>query len=69
MTTRTYRLAVMGAILSAFLFGFHLPALHGMIEHGARPRLDILAVIILFAVGTVAGTWVLLRGARGIELR
>ena len=61
MQVGTYRGVVIGSLLSSFLFGFHLPALHEMIEHGAAPRWDILAVTVVFVVGTVAGGWTLLR--------
>jgi uncharacterized membrane protein YqjE len=57
----TYRGVVVGSLLSSFLFGFHLPALHNMIEHGAAPRWDILTVTTLFVIGTIAGAWTLLR--------
>ena len=58
---QTYRLVVVGSVLSSFMLGFHLPALHDMIEHGATPRMDVLVVTILFVIGTVTGTWALLR--------
>jgi hypothetical protein len=68
MKVGTYRLIVIGSILSAFLFGFHLPALHDMIEHGATPRMDVLVVTVLFAICTLVGMVTLLRGARGLKL-
>jgi hypothetical protein len=61
MPIATYRFVVLGSVLSSFLLGFHMPALHAIIEHGAAPRWDILAVTIIFIIGTVAGTWTLLR--------
>jgi hypothetical protein len=61
MRLSTYRLVVGGSIFSAFMAGFHLPALHNMIEHGAAARIDVLVVTVLFGVGTVAGLWALLR--------
>ena len=60
----TYRLVVVGSALSSFLFGFHLPAMHDIIEHGATPRMDVLIVTMLFAICTVAGVWTLLRRVR-----
>ncbi len=68
MRVGTYRMVVIGSLLSAFLFGFHLPALHDMIEHGKTPRTDVLIVTVLFAICTVAGGWTLLRGVRGVRL-
>jgi hypothetical protein len=70
MRIGTYRLTVIGSMLSSFLFGFHLPALHDMIEHGAPPRWDVLTVTLLFVAGTIAGAWTLLRApiGRGREI-
>ena len=64
MRVRTYRLTVIGCVLSSFMLGFHLPAIHNMVEHGRPVRLDVLIVTALFAVGTVGGVWALLRAAR-----
>ena len=61
MGVRTYRAVVVASLLSSFLFGFHLPALHDMIEHGATPRTDVLIVTVLFVICTIAGAWTLLR--------
>ena len=61
MRIATYRVVVVGSLLSSFLFGFHLPALHEIIEHGAAPRWDVLTVTALFVIGTIAGAWTLLR--------
>ena len=69
MRVGTYRLVVIGSLLSSFLFGFHLPALHDMIEHGATPRADVMIVTVLFAIGTLAGGWTLLRRVGGLEPR
>ena len=60
MRVRTYRLVVLGSLLSSFLAGFHLPALHDMVEHGATPRWDVLTVTAFFIVCAVAGAWTLL---------
>jgi hypothetical protein len=38
MRARTYQLTVVGTILAAFLAGVHVPALHEIIEHGARAQ-------------------------------
>lgn len=61
MRIRTYRVVVIGSLLSSFLVGFHLPALHEMIDHGAAPRWDVVTVTALFAITTLAGAWTLLR--------
>jgi hypothetical protein len=58
-----YRLVVVGSMLSSFLVGLHVPMLHDILEHGATPRWDVMAVTLLLAVGAAAGTWRLLRGS------
>ena len=68
MRVGSYRLIVLGSLLSSFLFGLHLPALHDMIEHGAAARTDVMIMTVLFAIGTVAGGWTLLRRLRALEL-
>lgn len=60
MRTRTYRLIVVGSVLSSFLVGLHVPMLHEIIDHGARPRWEVLIATLLLVVSTIAGTWVLL---------
>ena len=60
-TAATYRLTVLGSIFSSFMAGLHVPVLHGIIEHGAAPRWDVLGATLLLVVGTVVGTWALLR--------
>jgi hypothetical protein len=61
MLMPTYRLVVVGSLLSSFLTGTHMPLLHEMIEHGARPRWDVLAATLLLVAMSVAGGWALLR--------
>jgi uncharacterized membrane protein len=61
MQMRTYRLIVIGSILSSCLVGLHLPALHDMTEHGATPRWEVVIATIVLVIGTLAGTWRLLR--------
>ena len=68
MRAGTYRTVVIGSLLSSFLCGFHLPALHDLIEHGATPRMEVLILTALFALGTVAGGWTLLRWPRRVKL-
>ena len=57
----TYRLTVVGVIVSSFLLGLHVPALHDMIDHGATPRWEVVTMTLLLAVSTAAGGWMLLR--------
>jgi hypothetical protein len=61
MRTGTYRLTVVGSMISSFLVGLHIPVLHEIIEHGAPPRWEAFAVTLLLLIGVVAGTWTLLR--------
>jgi hypothetical protein len=61
MRLRTYQLTVIGTILSSFLVGSHMPALHEIIEHGATAHWDVVGATVLLAVATVAGAWMLLR--------
>jgi hypothetical protein len=61
MRLRTYRLTVVGSMLSSFLVGFHVPALHEMIEHGATPNAGVLGATLVLVVLMVAGAWALLR--------
>ena len=63
MRVSTYRLIVVGTLLSSSLVGLHVPALHEMLEHGSRVRADVIAATLLLAVITVAGAWTLLRAA------
>jgi hypothetical protein len=64
MPLRTYRFVVIGSVLSSFLVGLHVPALHDMGAHGATPRWEVLIATLLLAIGTVAGAWMLLRTTR-----
>ena len=61
MRMRTYRLIVVGSILSSFMVGLHVPMLHEIIEHGATPRWDALTATLILALITVACAWKLLR--------
>lgn len=56
-----YRLTVIVCALSWFLVGLHLPAVHQMTHHGARPAWSVIAVVALLAIMAVAGIWRLLR--------
>jgi hypothetical protein len=61
MALRTYRFVVIGSVLSSFLVGLHVPALHDMLEHSATPRWEVLIATLLLATSTVGGAWILLR--------
>jgi hypothetical protein len=61
MSTRSYRLVLVGCMLSWFLLGMHTPLLHQFTAHGRAPHAGILAVLAVLAAGAVAGLWALLR--------
>ena len=67
MRPRTYQLTVIGTILSSFLAGAHMPALHEIIEHGATAHWDVVGATMLLAVATVAGGWLLLRAGGSLS--
>ena len=64
MSASTYRFVVVGSLLSSFLVGMHVPALHEMLEHGASMRSSVLIATLALVVMSVAGAWALLRQAR-----
>lgn len=61
MPIQIYRLVLVGCVLAWFLLGLHVPALAG-IGHGGHgvPAL-VISLSAAFAIGGVAGLWVLLR--------
>jgi peptidoglycan/LPS O-acetylase OafA/YrhL len=61
MSTRTYRLTVLGCALCWFMAGLHLPALHAMTHHESSPPWTVLTLMTLFVAGAVVALWVLLR--------
>ena len=65
MTTRTYRLTVVGCALAWLLIGLHVPALHGMIEHGTAPQPAVLVAVAILGVAGVLRVWALLREPNG----
>jgi hypothetical protein len=65
MRTGTYRLVVIGSLVSSFLVGMHTPMVHEILEHGAAARWDVLTATLLLAVATIAGAWTLLRANGG----
>jgi hypothetical protein len=64
MSASSYRVVVVGSLLSSFFVGLHMPLLHEVIEHGASPYSVAVIVTILLFVVTAAGGWALLRQAR-----
>ena len=61
MPTRYYKLTVLGCVLSWFLVGLHVPALHHIVDHGAAPSAGVLGATSLLAVAGIAALWRLLR--------
>ncbi|HSA55732.1 MAG TPA: hypothetical protein VLE53_08505 [Gemmatimonadaceae bacterium] len=61
MTTRQYRLTVIGSALSWLLLGLHLPTLHELTDHQAMPPTSVLVATAVLAVLSAAGLWALLR--------
>jgi hypothetical protein len=60
-----HRVVVIGTLLSSMMVGLHLPVLHEILEHGAVPRWPVMIALLVFAVLTVAGGWMLLRQGSG----
>jgi hypothetical protein len=61
MTTRAYRLTVVGCALAWLLLGMHLPTSHELMDHGRVPPPPVLAMsMVLAAIGTTT-LWILLR--------
>jgi hypothetical protein len=61
VSTRNYRLTVVGCALAWFLVGLHIPSLHGMTHDGQTPHWGVVAITLLLGIGAVAGLWALLR--------
>ena len=55
---------VLGAILSSFLLGMHMPVIHDIVDHGSRPRWDVLIASGLLALIAIACGWRLLTAGR-----
>ena len=64
MSTRSYRLVIVGCMLSWFLLGMHAPVVHQITEHGRHPGAHLLVPVALLAAGALAGLWALLRSPR-----
>lgn len=61
MSTRSYRLVVLGCMLSWFLLGMHAPIVHQITEHGRYPGVGLLVPLVLLAGVALAALWALLR--------
>ena len=61
MTTRSYRLTVVGGSLAWLLLGMHLPTAHEVMDHGRVPPPSVLAASAVLAAIGVAALWALLR--------
>ena len=64
MSTATYRMLVLGAIASSFMLGMHVPVLHEILDHGSRPRWDVLIASAVLALIALACASRLLTGRR-----
>jgi hypothetical protein len=64
MSTGIYRMLVIGAILSSFLLGMHMPVIHDIVDHGARPRWDVLVASGVLALVAIGCGWKLLTSQR-----
>ena len=61
MTTRSYRLTVVGCALAWLLLGLHLPTAHELMDHGRVPPPPVLAMSAVLAIAGMTALWVLLR--------
>ena len=61
MSTRSYRLVVLGCMLSWFLLGLHAPIVHQLTSHQHAPHTSVLAAVAVLALCALAGSWALLR--------
>ena len=64
MSTTTYRLLVLCAIVSSFLLGLHMPIIHDIVDHGSHPRWDVLIASGFLALIAIACGWRLLTARR-----
>ena len=60
MSIRNYRLTVIACVLSSFMVGLHLPALHAMTHHGNGPSWSALAITAMLGVVALGGLGLLL---------
>lgn len=64
MSTVTYRMLVLGAIVSSFMLGMHVPVLHEILDHGSRPRWDVQIASGILALTAIVCAWRLLTARR-----
>lgn len=69
MSTRQYRLTVIGSALSWLLLGLHLPTLHELTDHAAAPPMSVLIATVVLAILSATGLWALLRVPAGDRTR
>ena len=55
---------ILGAIVSSFLLGMHMPIIHDIVDHGASPRWDVLIASGVLALVAIACGWRLLTARR-----
>ena len=68
MRRTTYRLTVLACALAWLLVGLHLPVVHAMTHHGARPSGALLALLIVLVLAALSAVGALLRDS-GAERR
>ena len=61
MTTRSYRLTLVGCALAWLLLGLHLPTAHELMDHRRVPPPPVLAMSMVLAAAGIATLWALLR--------
>lgn len=61
MSTRSYRLTVLGCAMSWFMLGLHVPTLHAITHHGRAVHWPVVAGVTFLLAAGIAAAWVLLR--------
>ena len=61
MSTRSYRLTLVGCAIAWFMVGLHAPLLHAWTSHGHVPRSSALIGSSLVTIAAVAALVALLR--------
>ncbi|HKP16469.1 MAG TPA: hypothetical protein VJT85_10390 [Gemmatimonadaceae bacterium] len=61
MSTRSYRLTLLGCAIAWFMAGLHAPLLHAWTSHGHVPRSSALFGSLVVAIAAVAALVVLFR--------
>lgn len=57
----SYRLWIVGCVVSWFLLGLHVPALHDVVGHGHSPRASVVVGTTGLLIAGIACLWQLLR--------